>query len=94
MPDQPSLVVVEWHGEPFAVLLTDPTKATRAPAGVDAAENRGVVDGPLRVLDRCRTTPALVQAVEGDVAPTKPMSCPCRRLRAGRAARSPMPPNI
>jgi hypothetical protein len=23
MPDQPSLVVVEWHGEPFAVLLTD-----------------------------------------------------------------------
>jgi hypothetical protein len=26
----------------------------------------GVVDEPLRVLDRCRTTPALVTAVEGD----------------------------
>ncbi len=28
----------------------------------------GVVDEPLHVLDRCRTTPALVQAVDGDVA--------------------------
>jgi hypothetical protein len=28
----------------------------------------GVVDEPLRVLDRCRTTPALVQSVNGDTA--------------------------
>jgi uncharacterized protein DUF6390 len=28
----------------------------------------GAVDEPLRVLDRCRTTPALVQEVDGDVA--------------------------
>jgi hypothetical protein len=28
----------------------------------------GVVDEPLRVLDRCRTTPALVTAVDGDTA--------------------------
>lgn len=29
---------------------------------------RGTVDEPLRVLDRCRTTPALVETVEGDTA--------------------------
>lgn len=28
----------------------------------------GVVDEPLRVLDQCRTTPALVQSVDGDTA--------------------------
>ena len=28
----------------------------------------GVVDEPLRVLDRCRTTPALVTAVDGETA--------------------------
>jgi hypothetical protein len=26
----------------------------------------GVVDEPLRVLDQCRTTPAIVQALDGD----------------------------
>jgi hypothetical protein len=28
----------------------------------------GIVDEPLRVLDQCRTTPALVQHVDGDTA--------------------------
>ena len=28
----------------------------------------GIVDEPLRVLDQCRTTPALVQSVDGDTA--------------------------
>jgi hypothetical protein len=28
----------------------------------------GVVDEPLRILDQCRTTPAVVQAVDGDSA--------------------------
>ena len=28
----------------------------------------GIVDEPLRVLDQCRTTPALVRSVDGDTA--------------------------
>jgi hypothetical protein len=48
----------------------------------------GIVDEPLRVLDRCRTTPARVVAVEGEIVTT--LACPLLfedgRLRLGEPA--------
>jgi uncharacterized protein DUF6390 len=48
----------------------------------------GVVDEPLRVLDQCRTTPALVLAVEGDSADVlaEPLLWEEGRLRLGKPA--------
>jgi hypothetical protein len=48
----------------------------------------GVVDEPLRVLDQCRTTPALVLAVEGETADVlaKPLLWQDGRLRLGGPA--------
>jgi hypothetical protein len=45
----------------------------------------GVVDEPLRVLDQCRTTPALVLAVDGDAADVlaEPLLWEDGRLRLG-----------
>jgi hypothetical protein len=46
----------------------------------------GIVDQPLRVLDQCRTTPALVLAVEGEWADVlaEPLLWEHGRLRLGR----------
>ncbi len=42
----------------------------------------GVVDEPLRVLDQCRTTPALVQSVDGDTAASAGAAPRLERARA------------
>ena len=49
----------------------------------------GVVDEPLRVLDQCRTTPAVVQAVDGDSADVlaPPLLWDGARLALGEATR-------
>ena len=46
----------------------------------------GIVDEPLRVLDQCRTTPALVLAVEGETADVlaEPLLWSEARLRLGK----------
>ena len=48
----------------------------------------GVVDEPLRVLDRCRTTSAVVQSVDGEVARVlaRPLLWDGRALRLGEPA--------
>ena len=45
----------------------------------------GVVDEPLRILDQCRVTPAVVESVDGDVVQVlaRPLLWDGRRLRLG-----------
>ena len=48
----------------------------------------GLVDEPLRVLDQCRTTPALVRSADGDIAEVlaRPLLWDGSRLRLGEPA--------